>query len=58
MIPFLFPFSRGLLFPLVALDKNSFSGFDLSESLTIVSCKNQPDLDAQHVIITASLSMM
>ena len=22
MIPFLFPFSRGLLFPLVALDKN------------------------------------
>ena len=25
MIPFLFPFSRGLLFPLVALDKISFS---------------------------------
>ena len=49
MIPFLFPFSRGLLFPLVALDKinhNFFlllcSGYDFGYLLKLLINQNLP----------------
>ena len=58
MIPFLFPFSRGLLFPLVALDKNCTylryfhsvtvscpSGLCLSASLPLVTSQARLESD-------------